>query len=182
MVHAAAAPHRIFLQGAQAGDGLARIENAGLGASDGIDVTARLGRERRKAAGEKFSAQRSPVRIAAAEPEISSTVSPGWSDCAVLRFLSEQERGILFAEDLHGDGQAREDARLLREDARGSLGLELHASQRGDVGGTAVLAQRAGGSLADDRRFWRFERWILRRGHMEPSFESSARHSSAGSS
>jgi len=162
MVDAAAATHGVFLQRAQAGDGLARVEDFALRTGDGIDETARLRGHARQLLEEVQRAalrrENRPGRAADFEHGVA-----GLERRAVLLERGEYERRILFAKNQLRHGHAGQGAGFLGKDACAGLGIELHARKRGDVSGAAVLAQCAHGGFADDGWLGRFDNHGTRR-------------------
>jgi len=149
MVDAAAAAHGIFLQGAQAGRGLAGIEDLRFRAGHGLDEEAGPGRHAGKLLEEIEGAPlggQDRARRAANLQRRFARLERG----AVLRPGSQHQRDVLLAKDLFSHGQTGQDAGFLGENARRGLHLRLDAGQRGDVSRAAVLTQRARRRFADD--------------------------------
>ena len=149
MIRAATAADGVLLQHAEAGSGLAGIEDLGAGPGDGIDVAAGLGGD----AGELLD----EVEGAALGGEDGGGGTADFEDGvaflqggAVLIYCGEDQGNVCLAEDLLGNGESGEDARFLGEDAGGGLDFRRDAGAGGDVGRAAVLAEGAGGGFADD--------------------------------
>ena len=106
MVVRAAHPRRIFLEHAQAGKGLARVEQDRAGARDRIDIARASASRCPDRCWSVLSADRSAVSIARALPARRISDGAVLDAIAVLRQLLDRDIGIERAEESRGDVQA----------------------------------------------------------------------------
>ena len=78
----------------------------------------------------KFSATRSPVRIARSEPVTRATTAGGSDDVAVARERLEADVRVERAERRLGDAEAADDAGLLDEELGRADGVRRRRSPR----------------------------------------------------
>ena len=137
----------MLLERAQAGRRLARVEDRGAGALDGVDVAARERGDAGEASPRKLSATRSPVRTARSGPATLATAVGAVDARALLDEGLEVQVAIERAEDGLGDLEPADDAGLLHEELRGAARVRVDRRVGRDVARADVLGERRGGEL-----------------------------------
>ena len=151
VIGAAAASHRVFLEGAQQRRGLARVADPGLGVGDLSQQSARSASRRRTAAPRKFSATRSAERIPCAKPSIRATTAP-LATCAPSSTQgSKRDRRVDLRKGFARQREPGDHAVFARGDHGPGAGGRGDGRLRRDVAGAAeVFGQRRAHGVVDE--------------------------------